>query len=105
MTASELAANSIGESEVAFNYAGSASEGGAATDLACMGCVSASEVSFAFATPAANTFTATQTINTGHLDLDDSTGTTGTVTKNGTRFLHDFGTDNVFLGLRPGTAR
>jgi hypothetical protein len=102
VTASELAANSIGESEVAFNYAGSASEGGAATDLACMGCVSASEVSFAFATHAANTFVGTQTINTGHLDLDNSTGTTGTVTKNGIRFLHNFGTDNVFLGLLAG---
>jgi hypothetical protein len=102
VTASELAANSVGQAEVAFNYAGSASEGGAASDLACAGCVSGNEVSFDFATHAANTFTATQTINTGHLNLDPSTGTTGNITKNGTRFLHNSGTDNVFLGLAAG---
>ena len=103
VTASELAPNSVGESEVAFNYAGSASEGGAATDLSCAGCVSASEVAFDFADQGANTFTGTQTINTGNLDLDDSTGaTTGNIRKNGTRFLHNSGTDNVFLGLAAG---
>jgi hypothetical protein len=50
----------------------------------------------------ANTFTATQTIDTGNLDLDPSTPTTGSVTKNGTRFLHNFGTGNTFLGLGAG---
>jgi Chaperone of endosialidase len=103
VTASELAANSVGESEVAFNYAGSASEGGAATDLSCAACVSASEVAFDFADQGANTFTGTQTITTGNLDLDDSTGaTTGNIKKSGTRFLHNFGTDTVFLGLAAG---
>jgi hypothetical protein len=103
VTASELAPNSVGESEVAFNYAGSASEGGAATDLSCAGCVSASEVAFDFADQGANTFTGTQTITTGNLDLDDSTGaTTGNIKKSGTRFLHNFGTDNVFLGVAAG---
>jgi hypothetical protein len=50
----------------------------------------------------ANTFTATQIINTGNLDLDPSTETTGNLTKNGTRFLHNFGTRNAFLGPNAG---
>ena len=87
LTASDLAPNSVGSSEltadsvtadkVAFNYAGSGTEGGAAADLACVGCVAASEVSFSFAGTGANTFTGTQTIDTGNIDLDDSTATTG----------------------------
>ena len=51
---------------------------------------------------AANVFTATQTINTGNLDLDPSTSTTGVITKNGVRFLHNVGTNNTFLGLDAG---
>ncbi len=54
------------------------------------------------ATLGTNTFTATQTINTGNLDLDNSTATTGNLTKGGTRFLHNFGTNNTFLGDRAG---
>ena len=58
--------------------------------------------SSAFAQTAANTFTATQTINTGNLDLDTSTATTGNLLKDGTRFLHNFGSDNTFLGAQAG---
>lgn len=102
VTGSELATASVTGDKVAFNYAGSTSAGGAATDVACVGCVAASEVSFSFATLGANTFTATQTIDTGNLDLDASTATTGNLTKNGTRFLHNFGTNNTFLGVSAG---
>jgi hypothetical protein len=87
---------------VSFNYAGSGSKGGAALDLACAGCVAASEVSFTFATPAANTFAGTQTINAGNLDLDNSTAATGVLTKDGNRFLHNFGAFNTFLGASAG---
>jgi hypothetical protein len=100
---SELAADSVTAAKVAFNYAGSASEGGAAADLACIGCVSAGEVSFSFAGTGANTFAGTQTIDAGHLDLDNSTSTTGMITKNGTRFLHNIGSDNLFLGTNAGS--
>ena len=55
-----------------------------------------------FAQTGANTFTATQTIDTGNLDLDASTATTGNRLKDGTRFLHNFGTDNTFLGAQAG---
>ena len=55
-----------------------------------------------FAQTGANTFTATQTIDTGNLDLDASTATTGNLLKDGTRFLHNFGTDNTFLGAQAG---
>jgi len=99
---SELAAASVTADKVAFNYAASSSEGGPASDLACVGCVAASEVSFSFASLGANTFTGTQTLDTGNLDLDPSTATTGNVTKNGTLFLHNFGTNNTFLGLNAG---
>jgi Chaperone of endosialidase len=54
------------------------------------------------ATLGANVFAGTQIINTGNLNLDTSTATTGNITKNGARFLHDFGTDNVFLGRLAG---
>jgi hypothetical protein len=111
LTAGDLAPNSVGSSElapdsvsadkVAFPYAASAVEGGAAADLACVGCVSAGEVSFSFAGTGPNTFTATQTIATGNLDLDLSTATTGNITKDGIRFLHTFG-GNTFLGLNSG---
>ena len=55
------------------------------------------------ATLGANTFSGTQTIGTGNLDLSPSTATAGNLTKNGTRFLHDFGSDNTFLGRRHRT--
>ena len=54
------------------------------------------------ATLGANTFTATQTIDTGNLDLDASTTSAGNITKNGTLFLHNFGTDNTFMGITAG---
>jgi hypothetical protein len=39
---------------------------------------------------------------TGNLALPHSTEFTGNIVKNGTSFLHDFGTSNVFLGLGAG---
>ena len=99
LTANDLAADSVTASKVAFNYAGSASEGGPATNLACAGCVDATEVSFSFVGTGANTFTGTQTINGGNLDLDDGAGL---VSLNGIRFLHNFGTQNTFLGWNVG---
>ena len=102
VTTSELAADSVTAAKVAFGYAASASEGGPAADLACIGCVAASEVGFSFAGLAANTFTATQTIDTGNFDLDQSGATSGNVTKNGQLFLHNFGTNNTFLGVTAG---
>ena len=75
LTTSDLAPNAVGTSElgdntvtaakVAFTYAASASEGGAANDVACVGCVAASEVSFSFASLGAIPFAATQTIGAG----------------------------------------
>ena len=102
LTANDLAPDSVGTSEVAFNYAGSTSEGGAANDVACVACVATTEVSFGFATPGANTFTGTQTINFGNLDLDLSSATTGVLTKNGTRFLYNVGNSSTFLGINAG---
>jgi hypothetical protein len=112
LTANDLGPNSVGSSElapdsvtadkVAFNYAGSLSEGGAATNLACVGCVDASEVSFSFTGLGANTFNGTQTIDNGNLDLDPSSASAGNLTKNGTSFLHNFGTQNTFLGMSAG---
>ena len=49
-----------------------------------------------------NTFSATQSIDTGNLDLDPSTATAGNITKNGLRFLHNFGAANTFVGLSAG---
>ena len=54
------------------------------------------------ATVGANTFTGNQTVDAGNLDLDGSTATTGNLTKNGTRFLHNFGASNTFLGANAG---
>jgi len=102
VTTSELAPDSVTSAKVAFNYAAGTSEAGAALDLACLGCVAANEVSFSFAGLGNNTFTGTQTIGSGNLDFDQSTATTGNLTKNGQRFLHNFGTDNTFLGISAG---
>jgi trimeric autotransporter adhesin len=55
------------------------------------------------ATLGPNTFVATQTVDGGNLDLDASTATVGNITKNGTRFLHNFGTNNTFLGANSGS--
>ncbi len=113
LTSDDLAPNSVGASEVAFNYAGSASEGGAASNADLLDGIDStafassvhghnvSQVTNA-ATLGANTFSATQTIDTGNIDLDNSTTTTGNITKNGARFLHNFGTDNTFLGQNAG---
>jgi hypothetical protein len=94
----ELADNAVTAAKAAFNYAGSTSEGGAASDLACAACVAATEVSFAFAGLGANTFAGTQTIGSGNLDLAPSSSTAGNLTKGGVPFLHDTGTQNTFLG-------
>jgi trimeric autotransporter adhesin len=102
VTTSELAPNSVNFDKVAFNYAGSDSEGGPALDVACLACISAGEVNFTFASLGANTFQATQRIGTGNLDLNASTSTGGNITKNGTPFLHNFGSNNVFLGEAAG---
>ena len=47
------------------------------------------------ATLGGNTFNGAQTIDNGNLSLDLSTAATGTITKNGARFVHDFGTRNT----------
>jgi hypothetical protein len=100
--ASELGADAVTAAKVAFNYAASTVEGGPATDVACVGCVSASEVGFSFASLGPNTFTGSQSISTGNLDLGASAATTGNFTKNGVPFLHNFGTANTFLGVNAG---
>jgi Chaperone of endosialidase/Bacterial Ig domain len=54
------------------------------------------------ATLGANTFTGTQTIDGGNLDLDPSSATSGNVTKSGLPFLHNLGFKNTFLGVNAG---
>jgi hypothetical protein len=98
VNAAKLAPDSVGTSEVAFNYAASASEGGPASDLACTGCVAAHELSFTAASLGANNFSGLQRINNANFDIDNTTPTTGIITKNNNRFLHDFGFLNTFLG-------
>jgi hypothetical protein len=113
VSAADLAASSVGTSalsddsvtagKVAFAYAAGTTEGGAATDLACVGCVSATEVGFGYAGLFANAFDGTQRIDGGNLDLGPSTATAGNVTKNGERFLHNPGFMNTFLGETAGS--
>ncbi|GMV40688.1 MAG: hypothetical protein AMXMBFR64_24040 [Myxococcales bacterium] len=50
--ASHIKAAAVGADAVSFPYAGSATKGGAAADLACSGCVGAGEVSFGYAASA-----------------------------------------------------
>jgi hypothetical protein len=82
--AATLGANTFSGTQTAPAFAGS---GAALTDVAKLG---------------ANTFTGTQTIGGGNLDLDNSTATTGILTKAGVPFLHNFGTRNIFLGAAAG---
>jgi hypothetical protein len=97
---SELAADSVTAAKVAFNYAASTTKGGPAVDLACVGCVAASEVSFSFASLGPNTFTGTQTITSGDLNLSSA----GALNKGGQVFLHSAGTQNTFVGALAGSA-
>lgn len=46
VSSSKIVDNTITSGDVGFNYAGSTSKGGPATDLACTGCVSQSELNF-----------------------------------------------------------
>jgi len=51
----------------------------------------------------AKTFVATLTENTNiNFSTQPSTATAGNITKNGTRFLHNIGTNNTFLGINAG---
>lgn len=61
--------------------------------------VAAAQASGEFATLGGNTFAGTQTIHGGHLDLDNDVGQ---LTMAGTRFLHNYGPSNTFLGLNAG---
>jgi hypothetical protein len=54
------------------------------------------------ATLGANTFTATQRIDAGNLDLDVSSAGAGNITKNGSLFAHNSGTNNTFFGVTAG---
>ena len=45
VTSDKIADATVASADVAFNYAGSATKGGAASDLACTGCVVAAELS------------------------------------------------------------
>jgi len=38
----------------------------------------------------------------GNIELDTSASTTGNITKGGARFLHNYGTNNTFLGINSG---
>ncbi len=111
----QLAPGSVDASKVSFNYAGSASPGGAATNAERLDGLAASafarvvhghdvtQINGAARLDTANTFTNTQTIDSGNLDLDHSAGhLVGNIMKNGTSFLHDSGVESVFLGLNAG---
>lgn len=98
----EVIDGSLNPADVGFNYAASATKGGAAGDLSCAGCVGPSEVSFSFATLGANTFNGSQSVVGGNVMLADSTATTGNITKGGNRFLHNFGVMNTFVGENAG---
>ncbi len=77
--------------------------GGAATDVICAGCVGVSDVGFSFAGLGANTFTGSQTIDSGSIDLPYlSSATAGNITKGGALFLHTYGAANTFLGWGSG---
>jgi hypothetical protein len=60
------------------------------------------QITNAARTNGSNTLTGTQTLNNGNFDLDHSSTTTGVVFKDGVRFLHDAGIENVFFGKSAG---
>ncbi len=112
--ASELAPASVDASKVAFNYAGSASIGGAASNAELLDGLDATafatvvhghdvtQVTGAARLTAPNTFVSTQGINNGNLDLDPSSADAGNLTKDGLPFLHNFRSRNTFLGIDAG---
>jgi len=95
----------VASSEVSFNYAASASKGGDASNaLLLNGLVSSAfQPAGSYATLGANTFTATQTISSGNLNLPATAGSSaGVINLGGSPFAHGYGTLNTFLGVYAG---
>ncbi len=68
VTSADILDGTVAASDVAFNFAGSSSKGGAAGDLACSGCVASAEIadgSIAFADLASNGCAANQVVQYG----------------------------------------
>jgi hypothetical protein len=51
---------------------------------------------------AGDTMTGTLVLNPGNINLTPSSASSGSILKNGIRFLHDFGTNNTFVGQSAG---
>jgi hypothetical protein len=51
---------------------------------------------------AGDTMTGTLSLNPGNINLTSSSASSGNILKNGSLFLHNFGTDNTFVGLAAG---
>jgi hypothetical protein len=102
----------VAPSEVSFNYAASASQGGAATSaLAATTATTASDATNLGGVAASNfarrdtvnTFTDTQTISSGNLNLPATAGSSvGVINLGGSSFAHGYGTGNTFLGTNAG---
>ncbi|MCH7698568.1 MAG: tail fiber domain-containing protein [Chloroflexi bacterium] len=106
----DLATNAVTAAKVAFNYAGSTSEGGAATDLSCANCVSAGEVAFNYAGSASENGPASDLVCVACVDSSEIVGALAgwllggnAGTTPGTDFVGT--TDNVALELRVNGAR
>lgn len=54
------------------------------------------------ATLGPNTFSGTQAIDSGNLEIATTTATSGIISKSGVRFMHSFGSNNVFIGDNAG---
>jgi len=95
----------VASSEVSFNYAASASQGGDAANALLLNgfAASAFQPAGSYATLGANTFTNTQTISSGNLNLPATAGSSaGVINLGGSPFAHGYGTLNTFLGVYAG---
>jgi hypothetical protein len=72
-------------------------------DVSPSAAIAPAKIAGTAATLGANSFTGTQSIVGGHLSLPNTTdATTGLLRIGGSRFLHSYGTNNVFLGNNAG---
>ncbi len=107
-----ICAGCVGNAQLGVNFAGSASQGGSASNALLLNGLAASafQPAGSYATLGANTFNAQQTISTGdvsisngNLNLSATTGASGgVITLGGNPFAHAFGPANTFVGPNAG---
>jgi hypothetical protein len=99
---SQIQDGSVASNDVGFNYAGSASKGGPASDLACSGCVAATEIASGQVVKSLNGLTNNVTLQAGSNVTITPSGNTLTVASTGGGGLSAVSHDTTLSGSGTG---